>query len=60
MKSKLKLLVVLLVPLFMLGCMTTNATGGREIDWLPSIIMSMLLIVGVVAGAIGLGNMLRS
>ncbi len=60
MKPKLKLLIVLLIPLCVIGCVAVDpVTGQREIDWLPTLVMSTLLIIGTVLAAIGLGNALR-
>ncbi len=59
MRRLMRLAIVLLVPLFALGCATTNAMGQREIDWLPTLIVWVLLSVAVVAAAIGIGNAIK-
>ncbi len=58
--KRFKLLVVLLLPLVAIGCTATNTMGQQEISWLPAIIWAIIVTVGVVFGAIGLGNALRS
>lgn len=59
MKRLMRLAIVMLIPLFWMGCTTTNAMGQQEINWLPTLIMWILLSVAVVAGAIGIGNAIK-
>ena len=59
MKRVMRLAILLLIPLLVLGCTTTNAAGQAEINWIPTLIGWLLLTIGVVAAAIGIGNLIK-
>jgi hypothetical protein len=59
MKRLIKVAILLYIPLFVLGCTTTNAAGQEEISWIPTLIAWVLLSIAVVAGAIGIGNAIK-